>query len=69
MQEHADGQTSIVSTPDGRRLGVCLSDARARRDYLDARYSEGHYLQWPPPRNKPCWCGSGTKYKKCCGAL
>jgi pimeloyl-ACP methyl ester carboxylesterase len=23
MQEHADGQTSIVSTPDGRRLGVC----------------------------------------------
>lgn len=22
---------------------------------------------WPPPRNKPCWCGSGTKYKKCCG--
>jgi pimeloyl-ACP methyl ester carboxylesterase len=23
MQAHADGQTSIVSTPDGRRLGVC----------------------------------------------
>jgi pimeloyl-ACP methyl ester carboxylesterase len=23
MQEYADGQTSIVSTPDGRRLGVC----------------------------------------------
>jgi tetratricopeptide (TPR) repeat protein len=21
---------------------------------------------WPPRRNEPCWCGSGTKYKKCC---
>jgi len=21
-----------------------------------------------PPRNKPCPCGSGRKYKKCCGA-
>jgi hypothetical protein len=21
---------------------------------------------WPPRRNQPCWCGSGTKYKKCC---
>ncbi|WP_408997352.1 SEC-C metal-binding domain-containing protein [Streptomyces acidiscabies] len=23
---------------------------------------------WPPPRNGPCWCDSGRKYKKCCGA-
>lgn len=45
-----------------------LDSSAARRDYLDARYSEGHYRQWPPPRNQPCWCGSGTKYKKCCGA-
>jgi hypothetical protein len=22
---------------------------------------------WPPERNSPCWCGSGGKYKKCCG--
>jgi hypothetical protein len=21
---------------------------------------------WPPPRNEPCWCESGLKYKKCC---
>lgn len=25
-------------------------------------------LPWPPERNKPCWCGSGRKYKKCCGS-
>lgn len=24
---------------------------------------------WPPGRNGPCWCGSGRKYKKCCGGL
>ena len=23
-------------------------------------------VEWPPPRNGPCWCGSGLKYKKCC---
>ena len=21
-----------------------------------------------PGRNDACWCGSGKKYKKCCGA-
>jgi hypothetical protein len=24
-------------------------------------------IAWPPPRNGWCWCGSQTKYKKCCG--
>lgn len=23
---------------------------------------------WPPSRNDACWCDSGRKYKKCCGA-
>jgi hypothetical protein len=26
----------------------------------------GPMLTWPPGRNEPCWCGSRTKYKKCC---
>ncbi|WP_067602693.1 SEC-C metal-binding domain-containing protein [Nocardiopsis listeri] len=25
-------------------------------------------VSWPPERNRPCWCGSGRKYKKCCGS-
>ena len=25
-------------------------------------------VPWPPERNHPCWCGSGRKYKKCCGS-
>ena len=24
-------------------------------------------VAWPPARNQPCWCGSGRKYKQCCG--
>jgi hypothetical protein len=27
----------------------------------------GRALAWPPERNEPCWCGSGLKYKRCCG--
>ncbi|HYU05524.1 MAG TPA: SEC-C metal-binding domain-containing protein [Jatrophihabitantaceae bacterium] len=50
------------------RTGSDVTDSAARRDYLDARYREGHHVSWPPERNKPCWCGSGSKYKKCCAA-
>jgi tetratricopeptide (TPR) repeat protein len=25
-------------------------------------------VAWPPGRNDPCWCRSGRKYKRCCGA-
>ena len=35
------------------------------------RYTEGTIFkdsgQFIPQRNDPCLCGSGTKYKKCCG--
>ena len=29
----------------------------------------GQTVPWPPGRNEPCWCGSGRKYKRCCGAF
>jgi hypothetical protein len=41
------------------------AEARARAAYEVAQ--EGGALPWPPGRNDPCWCGSGKKYKKCCG--
>ncbi|GAA2840078.1 hypothetical protein GCM10010441_75500 [Kitasatospora paracochleata] len=52
------------------RVGRDPADPAARRDYsrwLDHTAPE-HSLVWPPARNGPCWCDSGTKYKKCCGA-
>lgn len=39
----------------------------ARAAYAAHRMQHGHAISWPPGRNEPCWCGSGRKYKKCCG--
>jgi len=39
----------------------------ARAAYAADRYRLGNGVDWPPGRNEPCWCGSGRKYKKCCG--
>jgi tetratricopeptide (TPR) repeat protein len=39
----------------------------ARAAYALHRISEGEGIPWPPGRNEPCWCGSGRKYKRCCG--
>jgi Plasmid pRiA4b ORF-3-like protein/SEC-C motif len=42
---------------------------RTRLAYTSWLYETGGYaVAWPPERNGPCWCGSGTKYKKCCGS-
>ena len=29
----------------------------------------GRTVLWPPRRNERCWCGSGAKYKSCCGSV
>jgi tetratricopeptide (TPR) repeat protein len=39
----------------------------ARAAYAARRMQDGEAIPWPPGRNEPCWCGSGPKYKKCCG--
>lgn len=38
-----------------------------RSGYAAELARTGQAYAWPPPRNGPCWCGSGRKYKKCCG--
>jgi len=40
---------------------------QARASYAADRLADGDVLAWPPGRNEPCWCGSGRKYKRCCG--
>lgn len=44
-------------------------DASTRAGYAAHCARLGRTTPWPPGRNDPCWCGSGTKYKRCCGAL
>ncbi|WP_409332801.1 SEC-C metal-binding domain-containing protein [Trujillonella humicola] len=42
------------------------ADLRARYA-ADLCADSSRVVTWPPARNEPCWCGSGRKYKKCCG--
>jgi SEC-C motif-containing protein len=58
----------------GGRAGVLHEVSRFRRNggqwvYLDGRFPEtGPAAAGPvPSRNGPCPCGSGKKYKRCCG--
>lgn len=42
--------------------------SRFARENRAWRYLEGDILPaLQPGRNEPCWCGSGQKFKKCCG--
>jgi tetratricopeptide (TPR) repeat protein len=53
----------------GAEHGCDPKDQQTRADHLLDRIREGApALSWPPERNDPCWCGSGRKYKKCCGS-
>jgi tetratricopeptide (TPR) repeat protein len=55
----------VVALAQDNDLDAAASEVRARAAYDVAQ--EGDALAWPPGRNEPCWCGSGRKYKKCCG--
>jgi uncharacterized protein YecA (UPF0149 family) len=42
-------------------------DTRTAYGTYQAEHRPEATVPWPPPRNGSCWCGSGKKYKKCCG--
>ncbi|MGX7671684.1 SEC-C metal-binding domain-containing protein [Plantactinospora sp. DSM 117369] len=48
------------------RTGAAPTDESARSGYAAELAERGGQLPWPPERNEACWCGSGSKYKKCC---
>lgn len=45
------------------------ASGEARAGYGALRTEQGLATPWPPARNAPCWCGSGRKYKRCCGPV
>jgi tetratricopeptide (TPR) repeat protein len=53
-----------------RREGLDPAAQPTRQNYGEwcVKTHPGHVTLWPPARNGPCWCDSGRKYKKCCGA-
>lgn len=46
------------------------ADQSTRQNYGEwcLKSRTGQVQRWPPARNDACWCDSGRKYKKCCGA-
>ncbi len=57
-EAYAKAQQRDPAAPSTRReYGEWCTTARPNR-----------VLLWPPERNGACWCDSGRKYKKCCGA-
>jgi tetratricopeptide (TPR) repeat protein len=62
--------TLVPASADGlarfaERTGGEPGDEDTRQAYMDEIAATG--IEWPPARNAACWCGSGRKYKKCCG--
>lgn len=73
MGDHADLEQRLraAAALTGRHLelvagepGLLQGDVEAAERYL---HESDDVVRWPPERNAPCWCGSGAKYKKCCG--
>jgi hypothetical protein len=55
-----DGLTTFAGT-DGDP-----ADPKTLTGYARQLAAGSGEIPWPPERNGPCWCGSGSKYKKCC---
>ncbi|MBM0228033.1 MULTISPECIES: SEC-C metal-binding domain-containing protein [Micromonospora] len=57
----ADGLATFARDAD-----LDPTDLTTVDEYADSLLAEADPIPWPPGRNEPCWCGSGSKYKKCC---
>lgn len=68
-----DWYTVLFSVGEMREFahdrGGGASDRELRGEWGESlAHDDPRLRSWPPERNKPCWCGSGRKYKKCCGS-
>ncbi|WP_028648211.1 SEC-C domain-containing protein [Nocardiopsis sp. CNT312] len=50
------------------RAGADLSEEGTGLGEAGFAVDDPRLRPWPPQRNDSCWCASGRKYKKCCGA-
>lgn len=68
------GRRPAIAAVDVKRLigyadeqGLDADSGEARSRFATELGRRGEVITWPPGRNEPCWCGSGRKYKSCCG--
>lgn len=76
LAKHIPGRAAHISplTVDGlvEHAPDCGDDpgsAEARSSLAAEQLRVGDAIGWPPGRNERCWCGSGKKYKQCCGPI
>lgn len=73
LTKHAPGHRLSVSPLTVAELveahGAEANTGEARSSLAAEIARTGRALDWPPARNDRCWCGSGQKYKKCCGPI
>lgn len=73
LSKQASGQRLSVSPLTVAELvdahGADADSGEARSSLAAEVARTGRAVGWPPARNDRCWCGSGQKYKKCCGPV
>jgi len=62
---HAADAEHLYTLPE---WDVLLDEARRAEIAKEYKRSKIYIKEKTPERNDPCPCGSGKKYKKCCGA-
>jgi tetratricopeptide (TPR) repeat protein len=73
LRNETGQQPSVAPLPVDRLVGFAekndldAGSGKARSQLAAEIGANGEALPWPPGRNEPCWCGSGRKYKRCCG--
>ncbi|MEV6890916.1 SEC-C domain-containing protein [Kribbella sp. NPDC051137] len=58
----ADALAEFARTAGSEQINAATIQAH-RDSLVDSGIAP---IPWPPGRNDPCWCGSESKYKKCC---
>lgn len=70
---HADYQQAFQLQPlsfavaDEYDVDLAADAIEAPDEFWQALADTTPSITWPPGRNDACWCGSGRKYKRCCG--
>jgi hypothetical protein len=71
LRQHDSGRVILLPRDADIQSPFMRAAFRARSMFelvsVTSKFEMGGAIEWPPGRNQVCWCGSGTKYKKCCG--
>lgn len=64
--ENAEGRLFSVNAPSLAELKKAVGKTKAFGEVRQVRRATVSGFS-PPSKNAPCPCGSGRKYKRCCG--